>query len=92
MKVESKISAVFIIVGIIVGYLSQFSRNLYGESGNYIAISLAIIFLVITTEVNKKLFKMEKNFNWFLSNGGWLYIFVWLISWIVFFNPPFGVL
>jgi len=92
MKVETKIMIVYIIVGIIVGYLSNLGRNLYGETGNYIAISLALIFLVIITEVNKKIFKLDKDFKWFLSNGGWIYLFVWFITWIIFFNPPLGSL
>ena len=90
MKIETKIMIVYIIVGIIVGYLSILGRNMYGETGNYIAIALALIFLVITAEVNKKIFKMDKNFKWFLSNGGWIYLFVWFITFIIFFNPPFG--
>ena len=92
MRTENKMMIVYIIAGILVGFLSQVARNAYAESGNYIAISLAVIFLVVTTEVNKKIFKICKNFSWFLSNGGWIFIFVWFISWILFFNPPFGVL
>ena len=92
MKLETKITTVYIIVGIIVGYLSELGRSLYGAAGNYVAISLALIFLVITAEVSKKLFKIDKEFKWFLSNGGWIYLLIWFISWIIFFNPPFGSL
>jgi hypothetical protein len=92
MKLETKTMIVYIIVGIIVGYLSELGRSLYGATGNYVAISLALIFLVITAEVSKKLFKIGKEFKWFLSNGGWIYLLVWFISWIIFFNPPFGSL
>lgn len=90
MKVETKIMTVYIIVGIIIGYLSNFGRSVYGEAGNYIAISLALIFLVVTAEANKKIFKLDKDFKWFLSNGGWIYLFIWFITFIIFFNPPFG--
>jgi hypothetical protein len=92
MKLETKTMTVYIIVGIIVGYLSELGRSLYGATGNYVAISLALVFLVITAEVSKKLFKIDKEFKWFLSNGGWIYLLVWFISWIIFFNPPFGSL
>ena len=92
MKVETKLMIVYILVGIVAGFLSQFVRNMYGESGNYVAVSLAIILLVIAAELGKKMFKIDKEFKWFLSNGGWLYLFVWLISWIIFFNPPFSPL
>ena len=92
MKPETKTMIVYIIVGIVIGYLSQLGRDLYGESGNYIAISLALIFLVVTAEVSKKAFKIDKNFKWFWSNGGWIYLFVWFITWIIFFNPLFSPL
>ena len=92
MKKENKSMIVYIIIGIIIGYLSQMGRNLYGESGNYIAVSLALIFLVLTAEINKKAFKIDKEFKWFWSNGGWIYLFVWFITWIIFFNPPFSPL
>ena len=86
MKTENKIMAVYIVVGIIVGYLSFLVRNIYGETGNYVAISLALIFLVITAEVLKKAFKMNQDFKWFWSNGGWIYIFIWFITWIIVWN------
>ena len=92
MKVENKTMAVYIVVGVIIGYLSQYGRNLYGESGNFIALGLALIFLVLTAELNKKIFKINKEFKWFWSNGGWIYLFIWFISWIIFFNPPFNPL
>ena len=92
MKVETKISIVYIIIGIIIGYFSQMSRDIYGETGVYIALSAALIFLVITAEVNKKVFKINKEFKWFWSNGGWIYLVVWFITWIIFFNPPFNTL
>ncbi len=92
MKIETKTMVVYIIVGIIVGYLSELGRTLYQAAGNYVAISLVLIFLVITAEISKKLFKINKEFKWFLSNGGWIYLLVWFISWVIFFNPPFGSL
>jgi len=92
MKKENKSMLIYIIVGIIIGYLSQLGRNLYGETGNYIAIILALVFLVLTAEINKKVFKINQEFKWFWSNGGWVYLFVWFITWIIFFNPPFNTL
>ncbi|NIM47433.1 MAG: hypothetical protein GTN40_04740 [Candidatus Aenigmarchaeota archaeon] len=86
MKKGNKSMIVYIIIGIIVGYLSQLGRDLYGEQGNYIAVSLALIFLVITAELNKKAFNIKEKFKWFMSNGGWIYLLVWFITWIIFFN------
>lgn len=92
MKNGNKSMMIYIIIGVIIGYLSQLGRNLYAEQGNYLAVSLALIFLVITAEINKKAFGIKKEFKWFLSNGGWMYLLVWFVSWIIFFNPPFNYL
>lgn len=92
MKSETKMMIVYVLIGIVAGYLSQMARIAYGESGNYAAVGIALISLVLTTEVNKKAFKVSKDFSAMFSNGGWILLMVWFISWIVFFNPPFGTL
>jgi hypothetical protein len=92
MKLETTMMMVYTFVGIVAGYLSQMARVIYGETGNFVAIGIALILLVLTNEVNRRVFKVEKDFNWFFSNGGWIMLFIWFISWIVFFNPPFGTL
>ena len=92
MENGTKTMALYVIMGIIAGYLSQYSRIIWGEAGNFVALGIALIFLVLTAEISRKIFKINKEFKWFLSNGGWIYFFVWLVSWIIFFNPPFSPL
>jgi len=80
MKVEKKCVIIYLIAGIIIGYLSFLVGN------NYLAALLAIIFLIVIEEILKRIFKIEEKFGWFMSNGGWIYIFVWFIVWIIFYN------
>ncbi len=67
------------IVGIAAGYLSMFlERALY-------SLGLAVLLLIITGYGTEFILK-RKGIKWWMSNGGMLYILVWLVSWILFFN------
>ena len=80
MKIENKTTVAFTILGIIIGYASYFLMN------NYLSLALAVIFLYIGSQIFKVIFKINEKFKWFWSNGGWLYLFVWFIVWIIFYN------
>jgi hypothetical protein len=80
MKTENKTTLAFTLLGIVIGYVSYLFKN------NYLAPTLAIVFLYIGAEVFKRIFKINEKFKWFLSNGGWIYIFIWFIAWIIFYN------
>jgi len=80
MKVDKKCTIIFLIAGIIIGYLSFLVGN------NYLAALLAIIVLIVIEEILRRGFKIEEKFGWFMSNGGWIYIFIWFIVWIIFYN------
>jgi hypothetical protein len=80
MKVENKTTIAFTILGILVGYLSYLLMN------NYLAVTAALSFLYIGMAAFKRLFKVDQKSSWFISNGGWLYVFMWFIVWIAFYN------
>ena len=80
MKPESKTTIAFTLLGIIIGYASSVLMN------NYLATTLAIVFLYLGYMIFKTFFKINEKFKWFLSNGGWMYVFVWFIVWILFYN------
>ena len=80
MKNETKSLVSFIIIGLPAGIISYYIRN------NFAALIFAIIILYATSEVLKKILKINEKFNWFLKNGGWIYIFIWFITWIIFYN------
>jgi uncharacterized membrane protein YfcA len=80
MKTENKTTIAFTILGIIVGYVSYLLKN------NYLSLTVAVIFLYVAYEAFKRIFKIDEKFKWFWSNGGWIYIFIWFIVWIIFYN------
>lgn len=66
-------------VGIAAGYISIFmGRALY-------SLGLAVLILIITGYLTEFVLK-KKGIKWWMANGGVLYILVWLVSWIFFFN------
>jgi len=80
MKAGNKSTLVYVVFGIIIGYISFLVGN------NYAALGLAIVFLFVISEILKRALKVNEGFKWFLSNGGWIYIFIWFITWIIFYN------
>jgi hypothetical protein len=80
MKIENKTTLAFTILGIIIGYVSYLLRN------NYLSLAIAVVFLYLGAEIFKRFFKINEKFKWFWSNGGWIYIFIWFIVWIIFYN------
>jgi len=68
------------IAGIVAGYVSLFfSRFWY-------ALAPTIIILVVVGFVSQKTVGKGKDRKWWLGNGVAMYIMMWLLSWIVFFN------
>lgn len=76
----SRISlGVHIVMGAVAGYLSMFME------GALYSLGLAILILIITGYSTELILK-KKGIKWWMSNGGVLYILVWLVAWIFFFN------
>jgi hypothetical protein len=76
----SKVSlAIHTIAGIAAGYVSYLLAN------NLYALAVMIVILLVTGYATEFAFK-KKGIKWWMSNGGVLYIFVWLVSWIFLFN------
>jgi len=77
MKEENMSLLVFIIFGIIVGGISKFFNV-------GIAFLISVIVMIIIGKVLAK--KFNKDTKWWVTNGGLIYIFIWLITWVFFFN------
>jgi hypothetical protein len=87
MKPETKAVIAFVIVGIIVGMASWgIGQVITGNQGNFAALGLAIVVLVGLPQLLKKMLGIEQKFKWWLTNGGWIYLFVWFIIWIMCYN------
>jgi hypothetical protein len=80
MKKETLSTLVYSVAGIAMGYVSYLVKN------NYSALLLAVIFLFLISEILKRALKIKEEFKWFWSNGGWIYLFLWFITWVVFYN------
>jgi len=70
-----------IAVAIVVGWLSVVVSGFYGD---WISILVGLIILWLTGKIASKVVNKDTKF-WF-SNGVFVYLLIWLISWIVFFN------
>lgn len=80
MKNKTISLVVYLITGILIGYISFLLKN------NLLALFSAIVVLVLIKYVLGKILKIQKPFNWFLANGGALYLFIWFITWIILYN------
>jgi hypothetical protein len=78
MKTETMTTLIFTAVGIAVGYLSWAIAN------NWAALGLALVVLVALPQVLGRALRVQEKFRWWLANGGWIYLFVWFISWVIF--------
>jgi len=80
LKAQRIAVAIHVVAGIVAGYLSLFfSRFWY-------ALAPAIIILLIIGLISQKTVGKGKDRKWWLGNGVAMYIMVWLLSWILFFN------
>jgi hypothetical protein len=67
------------IMGIVAGYLSIFTgRALY-------SLGLAILILIVTGYVTEFILK-KKGIKWWMSNGVIMFLLVWIVAWVFFFN------
>jgi len=87
MKTETKALIAFLVAGIIAGILSWIvGKMMPGNDSNFIALTIAIVILALLPKILKGVLKVNEKFKWWLANGGWIYIFVWFITWIIFYN------
>ena len=78
-SIQSKVSVVIhSLAGIIVGWTST-------NFDVWISFLLGIAALFVIGYLGEFAFG-KKGFKWWVSNGFIVYIFVWLASWIYFFN------
>ena len=71
------------IVAVIVGYASLTLRSIF-QSG-WIVAAVAIIVLVVMGFGLQRMVG-KRGLKWWVSNGLFIYLFFWLISWTMFFN------
>lgn len=67
------------VLGIVAGYVSVWLMDVL------FAVAVAIVILIVTGYVTEMIVK-KKGIKWWLTNGGALYIIVWIVSWVYLFN------
>lgn len=77
---DDKLSVLFhTATGVFGGYLSSlFTSNLY-------AVAVAFVVLFVSGKVNELLVE-KRGLKWWIANGAGIYILVWLMTWVLFFN------
>ena len=71
------------IVAIIIGAFSPALAAMYGT--NWVAGAVGVVVLVAVGFLTEKLV-MKRGMKFWAANGIFIYLFVWLVSWIYFFN------
>ena len=84
MNNESKSFWFFTVLGVVFGYVSFLLNNTLQSS--VIPFVLAIIFLYVSVNILKRVLKVNEKMKWFMTNGGWVYIFLWFVTWVIFYN------
>ena len=79
-KLELITMFIYLIASIIIGYLSFWLKK------PMLSFVIAIFVLVIIAKLLKKIYKINEKFSWFMSNGGIIYIFLWIIVWTILYN------
>ena len=77
---ELRSTFVHAIIGTIIGYVS-FTIN-----QPLLNLLLAIVVLAATIFIIRLVWKVQKNFRWWLGNGIVVFLFIWLAVWTIFYN------
>jgi hypothetical protein len=77
---DLKTTLLFSVLGVIIGYVSFLARN------NAASFVMMIIVAVVARFVIQKRSKEKKDAKWWLGNGIIIYIFIWFVSWTIFYN------
>ena len=80
MKKKNKSTSIYVIAGIVIGYASFLINN------EFLALGLAVVVMFLIAEILKRALKLDEKFRWFWSSGGWIYLFIWFITWVLFYN------
>lgn len=80
MKHENMSLIIYFILGIVIGIASWALKNQWG------ALVMAVAVFVAMAYALRTVLKINQPMKWFFSNGGWVYFFVWFITWIIFYN------
>jgi len=79
MKKERISLIAFSLAGILAGYISFVSET------QTMAVVSMMAGLIVISQVLKYFIKKEE-MKWYMTNGGWVYVFVWFVAWTILYN------
>ena len=82
MKVEQKIVFAYTILGILLGFLT----NYLFKSGVDLTIATAIPFVVYFVSLLPLITLVKEKKSWLFYNSFITFILVWLTVWVLFYN------
>lgn len=83
MKAEQVVTSVYVVLGIIFAYVSEYFTKSFPNI--LLAISIPFLFYAISVGPLFKLGKLQKR-KMLVSNSLVTFFFVWIVAWIIFFN------
>ncbi|MCD6367707.1 MAG: hypothetical protein J7L45_01335 [Candidatus Aenigmarchaeota archaeon] len=78
MKPENVSFTIFVILGILMGFVSVLINS------GKIAFLVAFFVMLIVGKILEKVYNEKP--SWWLKNGGILYFLLWLVFWIFSYN------
>lgn len=79
MKDEMKSTYLYMGAAVIAGYLSFFVKD------NNISLAVGLAGLLISELLATKILG-KRDRKWLMANGGVIYIFLWFLMWVIFYN------
>lgn len=77
---EIRLTLLFAALGVVVGYISFLMNN------SLLSLLLMLIAAFGAKETIKRKRGIKESFKWWLGNGLIVYIFLWFITWVIFYN------
>ena len=82
-ELNTRISvSIYVLVGIAAGFVSLLISPIVG---NMLAIFLGLVLAWLIGRI-VQIVLGKKDMKWLIGNGLFIYLFVWVIAWIFFFN------
>lgn len=75
---DLRTTLVYAALGIIAGYVS------FVLNDSRVAFVAMLVILGLSTAMLK--YALKTNYRWFLSNGIFVFIFIWFVVWTIFYN------
>ncbi len=86
---ELKSTLLFAATSVIAGYISFLltpARPAFIPLASLLfALGSMMAILLVTVKIVQKI-AGKKNMQWIMGNGGAIYLFLWFVSWIIFYN------